>query len=345
MQQLRFGLGEGLLAGGQLGFGAHDFNGGQGSDLDLLLVVAVKSLVQGHGLLLDLHVLVEADQVPVGPDDRGDCGHDLLLEGQVADPQIVLGDADVAIVDRNPEALQEMLGEVQAQGAGHGRVEIAAAGVGPQSTVGITEADVGPRKKPLLNAELVRIVSNDQCAGAGAEGVALGGGAVGPVPLKEQSRVQVGNRAASRGNDGAAGAACGAGDQRRAAARTGCAAGGLGQGAGGGLLHRGGHPSQQAARLGAHQAGVGLERAVALQGDIQVVLERQGNGVLEGEIDLAGPQQRFEAVGVGQINWRGLLPLEVMGQAGEPMVIVGLLGRRGLRAGRARDQKKHTQNG
>ena len=43
-------------------------------------------------------------------------------------------------------------------------------------------------------------------------------------------------------------------------------------------------PCANRAGLGAHHLGVGDLRTVALDFDVQIVLERQGDGVLQGEI-------------------------------------------------------------
>src|SRR5260370_27120673 len=42
------------------------------------------------------------------------------------------------------------------------------------------------------------------------------------------------------------------------------------------------YAAESAAGLGALQVGLGFQRSIALNSDVQVVLERQGDGVLEG---------------------------------------------------------------
>ena len=44
---------------------AHHFDRGQGANLDLLLVVRKRLVGQGHGTLLNFHILVGVDQIPV----------------------------------------------------------------------------------------------------------------------------------------------------------------------------------------------------------------------------------------------------------------------------------------
>ena len=49
---------------------------------------------------------------------------------------------------------------------------------------------------------------------------------------------------------------------------------------------------------------LGQERAVALDFDIQIVLHRQGHGVLRRQIEIPGMQQRIQASGVRQVGGR-----------------------------------------
>ena len=96
---------QGLLSRRQLGLGADDGNWRQRPDFHLLLVIAQQLLVEIHGLLLDLHVFAEANEIPIQIDYiRDDIDH-LLLENQIGQLAVILGDLDVPRVHRNAEAL------------------------------------------------------------------------------------------------------------------------------------------------------------------------------------------------------------------------------------------------
>ena len=73
--------------------------------------------VELERLLLHFQRFDERDQVPVEGDDVGDGRHHLVLEGEVGDVPLVLGDADGAVVDRRPEALKQVLLDRQARGS------------------------------------------------------------------------------------------------------------------------------------------------------------------------------------------------------------------------------------
>ncbi len=75
----------------------------QRAQLGAALTVLIQMRAQVECLLLDLQAVVEADQVPVEIHHVLDGGDGLLLEGEIADVPLVLGDADGAVVDREPE--------------------------------------------------------------------------------------------------------------------------------------------------------------------------------------------------------------------------------------------------
>ena len=95
------------FAGGDLLLGLQHVQRRHGSDFQLLLVVAQQLLRQLQGLLRDVHRQGGADQIPVGGNHGIQGGVQLLLELVVGHPEVVLGDPDVARVDRpgrNPAA-------------------------------------------------------------------------------------------------------------------------------------------------------------------------------------------------------------------------------------------------
>ncbi len=82
--------------------------------------------------------------------------------------------------------------------------------------------------------------------------------------------------------------------------------------------------------------------AVALDFDIEVVFERQGDGILEGEIEPSGAQQHFEAAGVGEADGRDLGHPVAAGEPGERSVGCGNL--MGVLRDGGGDEQVDTQN-
>src|SRR6185437_479887 len=52
---------------------------------------------------------------------------------------------------------------------------------------------------------------------------------------------------------------------------------------------------------GAQDVGVRQREVVALNGDVEVVLQRQGDGIVERKVQLAVAQQALDAIAVGKI--------------------------------------------
>ena len=92
---------------------SSDLDRRERSQLHLPLVVFKKLLGGFERLLLDAEIVVEAHQVPVQIENRGNRGDHLELESQIAHLQIVLGDAYIAVVYRDSPALEQILRDVQ----------------------------------------------------------------------------------------------------------------------------------------------------------------------------------------------------------------------------------------
>ena len=101
-----------LFRTGDSGLGANDLNRRHGSDVHLLLVVAIKLLVVGKRLLLGADVVVESNQIPIQLHHTGYRRNHLLLELQVGCFAVVARDTNVAVVHRHTEALQQVLCKV-----------------------------------------------------------------------------------------------------------------------------------------------------------------------------------------------------------------------------------------
>jgi hypothetical protein len=103
------------MVGGQLRFGLHALDLRERSHLDLFLVVLIYLLRNGDSWVLHIHVEIRGYQIPV---ERNHVSHrvdQLLFEDQIGGLDIVLGDANGAIVQRQSEALQQRLGNCEIQ--------------------------------------------------------------------------------------------------------------------------------------------------------------------------------------------------------------------------------------
>ena len=86
------------------------------------------------------------------------------------------------------------------------------------------------------------------------------------------------------------------------------------------------------ARVGAVKVGLRDLRAVALEFDIEIVFEGEGDDVLEGEIEFARAQQLIQAIGVADVDGGDVAPGIGLGEATLPPVPVFRLLRKGCRA-------------
>ena len=102
-----------FLTGRDLSGSARYFDARKRAKLGLLLVVFVELLRGLERLLLDAQILIEADQIPIEIEDGGDRGNDLLLELQVRDLHVVLGDANVSVVHGQTPALEQILAYIE----------------------------------------------------------------------------------------------------------------------------------------------------------------------------------------------------------------------------------------
>ncbi len=226
-----------------------------------------------------LHHLVEADQVPIQTaDGRDDVDH-LLLEHQIGYLAIVPGDRNVAGVDGAAKPLQQTLGDAQAEAGTDGWIEIVPQSGGSQPGVAQAQRNRGAAEKALGHGSIGQGVGGDQGVGAGDEGAGLGISGVPDLQETGDDRIEIGDRGAGLRDHGPVVGATAAGLARRAGGDAGSLSG-LGRSARRALAHSGGCPAQQTAGSGAKNARVGDLGAVALQLDIQIVLQRQGDRVL-----------------------------------------------------------------
>ena len=100
-----------MLIGSHGAFGAHHFDGRQGSDFHLLLVIGERLVRQGQRVLLHFDVLVSIHQVPVHVLDLIDGGDHLQAERDVGNLAVVFRDANEPRVRQKSQSLQQGLAE------------------------------------------------------------------------------------------------------------------------------------------------------------------------------------------------------------------------------------------
>ena len=154
LEQVCFRDGQFLLAARDFGFGADDFDRGEGADFDLFLIVVVEFLVQGESLALDDNVFVGGDKVPVEADDAGDGGDDLLFKDEFRNLVIIPGDANISVINGEAKALEQTLLDLDIAIQGLRGVEIQTAGVLVGEEVIEAHADAGTGEEGFADAEL-----------------------------------------------------------------------------------------------------------------------------------------------------------------------------------------------
>ena len=101
---------EGLLVAVNTRIVLHHLQRGHGADLQLLAVVAGQLGALRQGALLGLHILIGLHQPPIDGLHLIDGVENLLAEGGIGDAAIVARLIDVALVDPDAGALQQVLG-------------------------------------------------------------------------------------------------------------------------------------------------------------------------------------------------------------------------------------------
>ncbi len=334
--------GQGLLIAGNLGPGIDDIERRQGTYLQLLPVVGKQLGGLLQSAFLGLFILIGAYQAPIHVFDLIDGIEQLRAKGNIGNAAIVLRDSDIASVHRPSKALQQVLRDLGVEGRRDRRaVEVAEYRVHVAGAAGVVESDGHrfTRQKPLRVIEVVfiRVRIELKCAGKklgclwnvcsrqlhgtghdrierlqwhiqraraqSGRGNSIGAG--GRASRADGSTAWTSSRSPRRLNCGGGGGAC----------RT-AGAGGAGGSGGRGTGHRAGaaaqrpghqagiHAQEGKARAGAQKIGVSNVQVIAGNGDVEVVLERQHNGVVQAEIDFAVLIQRIEQRAVAQARRR-----------------------------------------
>ena len=302
-----------VLAGGRdLGVGPRQFDLGRSSFLDLRLGVGVQPLGKLDRLLLHLHVLAEADQVDVEAGDAVGGGDQLLREEQARDLPLVRGNANEAAVQRSAEAPQQGLRDGQPEAGGGEGAVVAVERVQRLAAVIERQPDLAAGTEALLNSGIRKQVPSDQGVDAVLGQVVLRDGLMIPVPgpgergierrhrrtVRERSRPQNGKVRLDAAQQAQLGRIRGDGGRSEAVADRDQQRAGGSADSHGRLYDVVGKPAQETAAARAQGVRVGQEHAVALKLDVEVVLHRQGHGVLKREVKVAGAHQVAPAAGV-----------------------------------------------
>ena len=285
------------------------------SDLDLLLVIGERFVGEGEGVLLDFHILVGVDQVPVNVFDLVDGGDHLEAERDVGELAVILRDDDEATVGKRAETLEQMLSQFGAETGVQSRTVDRELVVGGDARV--IEAD---RQRGAASEALV--IQKVRGAGVGVRnraGERVGGERVASIDRKGagQNRIVGSNgRADTEGGTDdaertAAGSAATAGGAASASAgRTGCAAEAAHATAGCSLHNTGVDAEDVRAGFAAQNVGVGNAEVIARDGEVEIVLECEGDGIVHRNDQLAVANQILNAWRVGEVR-RGNLALRV----------------------------------
>ena len=277
-----------------------------GAGLDLVLAVGQKLLRAGHGILADADVLVQARQVPIQPHHTGNGRNHLLSKHIVGDLQVVLRDPDVSPIHRRPESAQQRLREGEPEAGSRGRIEVQQRIVDAAAACcSIRLSTDPPVANPCFSPKLATVVLafNDRrfernALFCGSEvwfqptlptSVGSKLGTAGPVergsdPMMERSVCTPGPVSALS-----------AGVFPPPSVPSGPAAGPPSPA--GAFAHRKGNAAQRAAGLATKKIGFRQPRRVAHQFQIQIVLQRQRDGVFERQGDMAVAQKRVEPRG------------------------------------------------
>ncbi len=102
---------QGLLGHGESCLSAHHFDGSEGADVDLPLVVFDQALREVHGALRHGNGAAGIDQFPIVVFDRRHVGDHGLLKGEVGGFLGNFRDQYVTFIDQLAETVQKLLCE------------------------------------------------------------------------------------------------------------------------------------------------------------------------------------------------------------------------------------------
>ena len=173
LQNVGFGDRQILLVGGHFGLRAYDLDRRQSAELHLLFVVVVQLLRNPQGLTRDLHLRVQAHQIPIQRNHVRHGGDHLLPEGEIGRANIVPRYLDLPVVDREAEALEQRLRYQQVQARSGVRVYVEASGIREREQIVVGERRVRAAAEALRQREVGDLVGGYQRIRAVREQVGL----------------------------------------------------------------------------------------------------------------------------------------------------------------------------
>src|SRR5579872_6042952 len=299
-----------LLVGGHGALRTHHLNGRRRADLRLPFGIFQRLLGIGQRFLLHANILVSVDKIPVHVLDLVYGRDDLQAKRDIGNLAVVLGDSDESRIGKKSKTLQQVLRKAKLEGRTELRSEQARWIVGsemsvvesarecatPIESLGITEircvSVLRYDRNRAENANRFRIVLVE-LQRASELRIEAGDGRADTQGRTDQT-VRAGARAA--GGDGGAPCAGTDGSAESANSATGC------------VLHDAGvHAENAGSGLGSEKIGFRNVQVVAGNIEIEIVLKREGDRVVDRKINLAVAHERIDPGRVAQSGLRQLL--------------------------------------
>src|SRR3984957_10047668 len=260
---------------------------------------------EGQRFVLHARVFVRVDQIPIDKFDLIDTIDDLQAKGNVSEFAVIFRYVNEAGIGGESKALQQMLGHLNPKRRVNERAERVKRDVGSDTAVVEPHLQIGTPTKALVIGKIhcAGILCKNRHAVKQARRYAFrmiflqGSG---------DDRIEAGDEwsQTQRGTDQPIGA--GAYSARPETGTAGGSPGGCTDAAdatAGSVLHHSGiDPENVSAGFGAQHIGVGNVQIVAGDGDVEIIFQRQSDGVIERKINLAIVHQGINARCVGEIR-------------------------------------------
>ena len=346
LQHLRFLRDHILLGGLHVGFGLHRVDLRDGAQFSAPLIILEKPGIELQRLLFDLQLIVVSHQIPVEVYHARHRGDHLILKSQIVGFEIVLRLVISALIERHPEAVEQWLRDAQRQAAAIVGIEDGGGGV-----LVIVENAAQPHRdlrafpQVLLHTVYQALVGIHQRRSAGERGRRQDLCLVIEIPGDVKGRVHVGDGGARQLDAQSAQHAIIAAPAA-SAARPRIYRRGAGQHIQRGrrrpLRNVGGNVAQELSGAGALQIGERQLRRIARAFDIQIVLERERDGVAQRQINVPRAHQFVDTRRIREADAVDVACPVIVGQPVKEALAVVHLQRVGLaehRDGRRKAQK------
>ena len=283
---------------------ANHFDGGEGPDLDLFLGVGERLLREGEVLLLHFHVFVGVDEVPVHVFDLVDGGDGLQAERHIGNSAVVLGDLNETGVGGEAEALQQVLRKFEIETGVQLRAQHLERCV--RNRLPLVVESHRHISAPLESLLVQEISSGGVDRGGRTESTGWKDAVVIDLKCAREDRIEAGDErtAAESGDDEASGASASATGRDRSSALAGTdLSAETADAAAGSVLHHAAVDAENgSACFGAPDVSIGNIQVVAGDGDIEIVFERERDGVIHGDVELAVVHELVNARRVREVG-------------------------------------------